>query len=409
MVRSVRGYSMISKLSNINTYKYAANLALFNCTYLLYSSIPKLSGNDEKIVGFASQHFNGNIKYLYEEMNQSYNNVQVYFVTESSAELERLKESNVEAYHCRDIRKIPLFVKTNVWVTSHGPFYIPEYYLFSLSKKHKSKWVDLWHAVEALDGTSDGRVKMLKDYDIGIISSDFFMQHYLSKDETLSGKLKLTGFPRTDPLVDNRFDRREIMRHMRIPQKNKNILYATTWGKPAAGEKNKPFFPFENDEIIIRDIGKFCIKNDCNFIVRMHPNWERDEKETALKLINYIEKTDNVYYLPFKEYPITEPILYISDLLITDHSSIGRDFALLNRPMIYLDFGIAKGKLIPELSDEIGYFSQSKQDFFYLMQKVLDNEDEYKVARVEFIKKICKYSDGNSSQRCAEEIMKLLI
>lgn len=43
------------------------------------------------------------------------------------------------------------------------------------------------------------------------------------------------------------------------------------------------------------------------------------------------------------------------------------------------------------------------------MQKVLDNEDEYKIARVEFIKKICKYSDGNSSQRCAEEITKLLI
>lgn len=77
---------MISKLSNINTYKYAANLALFNFAYLLYLSIPKLSGNDEKIVGFASQHFNGNIKYLYEEMNQNYNNVKLYFVTENSAD-----------------------------------------------------------------------------------------------------------------------------------------------------------------------------------------------------------------------------------------------------------------------------------------------------------------------------------
>ena len=399
---------MISKLGDINAYKYIANLALFNCAYLLYSSISKLAGNDEKIVGFASQHFNGNIKYLYEEMERNHKNIKIYFITNSGHELKRLKEANVEAYNYRDIRKVPLFVKTKIWVTSHGPFYIPEYYLFSLSKKHKSKWVDLWHAVEALDGTSEGRVKMLKDYNIGFVSSEFFMRHYLSKDKTLSGKLELTGFPRTDPLVDNRFDRRDIMRCMGIPQKKKNILYATTWGKPAAGEKNKPFFPFESDEVIIEKIDKFCTENDCNFIVRMHPNWERDEKETALKLINCIEKTENIYYIPFEEYPITEPILYISDILITDHSSIGRDFALLNRAMIYLDFGIAKEKLIPELSDEIGYFSESKQDFFYLLQKVLEDKDEYTNVRVEFIKKICKYLDGNSSQRCAEEIMKLL-
>jgi len=392
----------------VRLVKKALNLILFNITYIVYTPIAQLSKKDVKIVGFSSEHFNGNIKYLYEEIDKNYNSMKIYFVTESAAELERLKEANVEAYNCRDIRKVPLFVKTKVWVTSHGPYYIPDYYLFSLSKKHKSKWVDLWHAVEALDGTSEGRVKMLKDYNLGFVSSEFFMRHYLSKDKTLSDKLKLTGFPRTDPLVDNRFDRQDIMRCMGIPQKKKNILYATTWGKPAAGEKNKPFFPFERDELIIKKIDKFCTENDCNFIVRMHPNWERDEKETASKLINCIKKTKNIYYIPFKEYPTTEPILYVSDILITDHSSIGRDFALLNRAMIYLDFGIPKEKLIPELSDEIGYFSESKQDFFNILQNVLEDEDAYTNVRAEFIKKICKYLDGNSSQRCAEEIMKLL-
>jgi len=364
-------------------------------------------------VGFASQHFNGNIKYLYEEMDKNYKNIKIYFVTESGEELARLRGTNVEAHHSRDIRKILLFVKTKVWVTSHGPFYIPEYYLFSLSKKHKSKWVDLWHGTATLETAGSGRAKMLKYYDIGIVSSEYYKQYYSSKEDGILDKLKIIGFPRTDPLLDGSFHRDKIINHLDIPSHMKNILYAPTWGNPAAGENNeKKFFPFESDLKFLKDIESICTENRCNFIVRMHPNWEHDEKEYAERLINAIGESKNIFYLPFKEYPVTEPILYASDILVTDYSSIADDFILLGRPIIYLDVGIPKEKLVLSLKDRAGYIASSKIEFIVMLQNALDSpeqfREEFKDEISNLLGKLYMHSDGMSSQRCAEEIVRLL-
>jgi len=391
-----------------------AKLLVFNIAYVGYSPISKLYQTDAYIVGFASKHFNGNLKYLYEEIDSNYKNIKIYFVTESAAELERLKEANVEAYNCRDIRKIPLFVKTKVWVTSHGPFYIPEYYLFSLSKKHKSKWVDLWHGIDILDGNGVGRAKMLKYYDVGLVSSEFLKNYYVSKEDDILSKLKLIGYPRTDPLVNNsNISREKIINELHIPSNKKNILYAPTWGKPTADEdETKPFFPFECDETILKDINEFCILNKCNFIIRMHTNWEQVRRKYAESIISHVEKIDNIFYSPFKNYPLTEPVLYVSDVLITDHSSIADDFILLDRPVIHLDVGVDTRRFTPGLGNKWGYIAKNKLEFFDMLQKALDSPEEYQAEfrqqRDEFIKKAHEYADGRSSQRCAEEIMKLL-
>lgn len=412
----------IKKLKATKTSKFLAHLLVFNLAYLLYAAFSIFIKKDEKIIGFAADYFDGNIKCLYEEM-KNYESIKVYFVTNDKEKLEIVKETNIEAYYCRDIKKIPLFVKTKVWVTDGWSDYIPSYYLSMLFKdilknlkifeKHRSKWVDTWHATEALEGVGKGRARMLKYYDIGFVSSEFFRQYYSSKEDGILYKLRVTGFPRTDPLINNRFDKQEIIEELNIPLNKKNILYAPSWGNPAAGEDNKKkLFPFEDDERILKEVDKFCIENKCNFIIRMHQAWDNQEKEYAEKIIKVIRKTKSIFYLPVKKYPVTEHILYIADILVTDYSSIANDFVLLDRPIVYLDVGIPDEKLVINLRDRGGHVVKNKQKFFDVLQNSLDPperfREEFKGKRQEFLKKICKYLDGKSTQRCAEEIMKLI-
>lgn len=391
----------------IHNIKYVLNTSIFNLTYLMNSAIRK---KNKKIIGFANTHFNGNIKCLYEEMSK-HPDFKIYFVTDVKSGLKDLRDNGIEAYYCRDLKKIPLFVKTNVWVTSHGTFCIPSHYLYKLFKKRRSKWVDTWHGMASLKKIQ--RPKMLKDYDIGFVSSEFYVRYYTSQEKKISNKLKITGFPRIDILLDNSLEKQKILEDLGIDKNRKNVLYAPSWGTPAADEgKDKTLFPFENDEIVLNELNDISTNYNCNILIRTHPNWERDNIVYCSNLINKIKKINNIYYLPFNKFPVTEPILYISDILITDHSSISDDFILLKRPIIFMDTGIPQDLLVFPFKDRAGIVAKNKDELMSALRYCLINPSEYYRDLGEkqdaFVKKIYKYPDGKSSKRCVEEIMKLI-
>jgi CDP-glycerol glycerophosphotransferase (TagB/SpsB family) len=378
-----------------------------------------LKKRKKEIVGFASTYFKGNIKYLYQEM-KDYEDVKVYFVTGDREELNRLRSYNVNAYYFMDIMRIPLFLKTKVWVTSTSPGHIPflgrGYVFFSkhrilniLSghffwmKVHESKWVDVWHD---FGFKNVGRAKMLRDYNVGFVNSTFFKQYYSSKERGISDKLKITGYPRIDPLITKAWDREKILKELGIPLNKKNILYAPTRGH----EKGKRFFPWGSMNSIIDAIEGFCKRNNCSFFIRMHTWWYMSERNIVQKkkLEERVKQSKHLFHLPANKYVETQRILFVSDVLITDWSSIVNDFILLDRPVIFLDveLPVQEFKLTPE--DRVGYVVKGKREFFEKLQEAIDYPKLFEKKRRALIKKVYSHLNGNSSRRCAQEIMKLL-
>lgn len=204
---------------------------MFSVVSLLLSVFIRLRKGREKIIGFASAHFSGNIKYLYLEMTK-YPNIRVFFVTGEKGEIERVKKLGVDARYYLDVMSTALFLRTHAWVTSHGANYIP---FFGLIRrvlpfwkwKHGSKWIDVWHG---LGWVHTERGKMLRDYDLGIDTSEFFREYYSEGDSNIAMKIKITGYPRNDPLMNGRWSREEIERKLGIPTGRRNILCAPTWG-----------------------------------------------------------------------------------------------------------------------------------------------------------------------------------
>ncbi len=75
----------------------------------------------------------------------------------------------------------------------------------------------------------------------------------------------------------------------------------------------------------LEDVGK---RNNATMIFRTHLN--------TGDAIN-VERYEHVRIMPSSQYPVAEEFLYISDILITDWSSIAIDYLALKRPTLFLD------------------------------------------------------------------------
>ena len=210
-----------------------------------------------------------------------------------------------------------------------------------------------------------------------------------------------------DPLIKKAFSREEVLEDIGVPRNKKNIFFAPT----RAHKNEKPFFPWERTEKIIIDLERFCDRNNCNFLVRMHPWHYAANPEGIKKLDEKISRSKSMFVLSPEKHVDVQGILYASDVLVTDWSGIANDFIVLNRPIIFLDvkLPVQESKLTPE--DRVGYIVKGKQEFFEKLQEAIDHpelfEEKIGQKRKALIKKCYNYLDGNSSRRCAEEIIKL--
>lgn len=383
----------------------ALNFALFCVIYVLLLIVYKPKKRKKKIIGFAGARFTGNLKYLYREMAK-YNNVKVFFVTGNKAEIKELKKARIDVHFYMDPKSIPLFLVTNAWVTSTGWNYIPFAGIIRrivpfYTGKRGSKWIDVWHAVEV---KNVGRAKSLIDYDIGFVTSAFYKQYYSRKKVEISSKLKIAGDSRTDPLVKKNWDKKELLEKIGVPVNRRNVLYAPTWGH----EERKAFLPWEKIEKNIEDFEGFCEKNSCSFLIRMHPNWYKRNPDEMKRLGDAIKEGKHIFDLSPQKHRDVQEILYITDVLITDWSSIANDFILLNKPIIFIDAKLPVKELILKPEDRAGYIVRNKQEFFEKLKESLDHPEIFEEKRKILMEKLHKYLDGNSSKRCAEAILKLL-
>lgn len=400
---------MISNLTAKKIIDYFSFLLAYSFLLPVYTVFSKKS---ENIVGLCSNYFGSNIKYLYEEMS-AYKRITVFFVTGNKKELERLKTSNVNAYYNRDIRNVPLFLSTDVWVVTQGPGEIPITFrmggilkkLFGINyrQKHRGRWVVMWHGVGGGFKLSRSCMrKMFAQYDLAFTASDFYKHH--SKEDEISQKMRTTGYPRTDLLLKKALSRREVLNMLGLPLDRKNILYAPTWAHYYRD------FLWETTQSF-EDIEDFCKTNNCSFLTRMHHFWYRRNPKKRRNLEEKTKQSKYIFDLSPQKYADVQHILYIADVLITDWSSIVNDFILLNRPMIFLDTElptreVGTYQLGPE--DRVGYIVKNRAQFFEKLQEAIDNPKLFEKKRRAIIKKLYEHLDGNSSKRCAQEIVKLL-
>lgn len=221
-------------------------------------------------------------------------------------------------------------------------------------KKKNTIYINTWHGAgtKKIGNACNGR----KDYnfsavDMMLVQSEFereiFERDFLCKPQAI----RKIGFPRNDELFHVTENQKKIFREQfNIPGNKKVILYAPTWRDSKDGGLSYEFIP-----PLHIDKWKKRLSDDYVMLFRMHTFTTKFE-------MHFDEFARNV-----SDYENLNHILAITDVLVTDYSTIIYDAAIANIPFICFGFDY------DSYSKERGFYYDLNNEY---PGGVLQTEDE---------------------------------
>ena len=263
--------------------------------------------------------------------------------------------------------------------------------------------VQLWHAPGAFKkfgGSVDFKSRKIlekasKNTDYLIVSSSNIQDYYSEAFQIPKTKIKPLGLPRADYYFENHdIDdlKSKFFEKYDLSGDKKIVLYAPTFRDE---EKYNNVFNYLDLEKFNESLGDEYI-----LALRLHPK---------IKKFYNGEISSKGKYIDCSDYSSEQELLLISDILITDYSSIMIEFALLNKPIIFFTYDFES-----YMTEERGFYFDFKStvpgpvvyDSNQLIDVIKSNSfDENKIS--EFVKAQFNEIDGQSSKRVVDYLMKL--
>jgi CDP-glycerol glycerophosphotransferase len=189
-------------------------------------------------------------------------------------------------------------------------------------KKKQTIYLNTWHGT--LPKTGGNAVNGRNDYDFSYVDilccdGEYSKNLYIKEHNALEKNIIYSGRPREDILYRVSAEAIENYRRMlELPKDRKIILYAPTWRESRDSGKSYSI------EIPV-DIEKWRKELSDEYIIlfRAHFLTER---------INGIEFDDFIRNV--SDYPDVNHLYVVSDILISDYSSVFSDYAILEKPMV---------------------------------------------------------------------------
>ena len=215
------------------------------------------------------------------------------------------------------------------------------------------------------------------------------------------GEAYYAGSPRSDILFHPQDIREKICEQYHIDQGCRILMYAPTYRYSpvvfAKWEARNIELDYEQVKQTLekRFGGKWCI------LLRLHP--------TVIKESYGIKKPE--YVINVSEHPDSQELVAVSDIMITDYSSIMFEPAFVKKP-VFLFATDRKEYINGERELLIDYdtlpfpIAESNEE---LVQKIQDfNRQEYEEDITKFLDKYGVHEDGHASERAAEFIVDMI-
>jgi CDP-glycerol glycerophosphotransferase len=110
-------------------------------------------------------------------------------------------------------------------------------------------------------------------------------------------------------------------------------------------------------------------------------------------------------------YPDIQELYLITDILITDYSSVLFDFAVMERPIIFYAYDLEeykndiRGAYLDYEQEVPGKIVKSQKELFDAIEKIETLNLKYKDKLSEFKDKYAPLDDGNASNRIVKKIL----
>ena len=297
---------------------------------------------NNKVVLFESslfRNYTGNPRYIYEEMvaqglDEKFD---IYWIAKDPSTLNTdLMPGHFNVCKYKTFQFYKLFSSAAFIISDSR---LPKY----LYKNKKTKYIQTWHGtplkklaldMKTLDMGGSNDIKTYhKNFKKSSSMWDYFISQNAFSTETFKrcfaydGEFLEIGYPRNDKLINTTpSDIYALKRDMGLPLNKKIILYAPTWRDNQFYKQGEYKFANQVDFDALRDAlsDEYVMIVKYHYLIKDSVDWSQYE---------------GFVYQYGEEYDIANLYL-VSDMLITDYSSVMFDYSVLNRPLIFFTYDL---------------------------------------------------------------------
>ncbi|MDN6640935.1 MAG: CDP-glycerol glycerophosphotransferase family protein [Tetragenococcus sp.] len=276
--------------------------------------------------------------------------------------------------------------------------------IYQLEFKSMQEIIQVWHAVGAFKTVGFSRAgkrggplfdsKNHRNYTKAYVSSEtdvpFYGEAFGIKEEYVIP----TGVPRTDILFDKEYEKNiveELKEELPFIIGKKVILFAPTFRGNGHRTAHYPFFKIDFERF-----ARYCEENNAVVLFKMHPFVKNE--------LNIPPQYED-YFFDISDAREVNDILFITDILISDYSSLIYEFAVFKKPMLFYAFDLEDYITSRDFYEPYESFVPGKiVETFDDLITALKREDFEQEKVPEFLDKHFKYQDGKSSERLVNDL-----
>src|SRR5699024_4598750 len=119
------------------------------------------------------------------------------------------------------------------------------------------------------------------------------------------------------------------------------------------------------------------------------------------------------FVFDFSNYSDISELYLVSDILITDYSSVFFDYANLKRPILFYTYDLEKYRnqlrgFYLDLDDEVpGPLLETPEELLEVIKNIDLINESYKSLYEDFYNRFCRFEDGNASKRVIDNIIEI--
>lgn len=349
----------------------------------------------QKIVfsNFFGQGFAGDPMYIYEALNKKDNNFTfIWMVKKEYSNIPK----NIKQVKRGTLKELYHLYTAKFWVdNSRKPL--------GVFKRKEQFYMQTWHGNIAYKKVERGARNLNEKYILSAINDSKMIDVFLSgsewnteiikKDFWYDGKILKFGLPKSDIFYNSKnYVKEEILKKYKIDYNDYIVMYCPTF------RDDNLDYDYNLDFNNILKVLKTVKRRDVSILIKLHPNIINDKLSISNeKIINLSSKVD------------VNELLIISDLIITDYSSIMFDALEAKKDVI-----LYTPDYIHYLGNRGVYFSNDDLPFYtcYSNEELINILKTYKNYMKpnfsNFINNLGIYNDGFASYKVAkfiEEIM----
>lgn len=392
-------------LFNRKIVKMIKNPRVRNKTITLYVfNKMKLKENWVVFESFMGRNCSGQPKYVYKYLQEAYGDKYkcIWVVDRKGVEIpgkhKTCKRFSLKYYYYMN--------RSKYWVNNmRQPLSIP--------RREETVMLATWHGTplkrlvfdmddvhSANPRYKDIVFKQTRAWDYLLSDNPFSTERFQSCFRFEKEKILEYGYPANDPMYapDREERAAKIKEKLGIPKDKKVILYAPTW-------RDDQFY----------EAGQYGFELDLD-VNRLQEEFG-DEYVLLLRLHYFIvDQLDLSKYGDFtvdgSSYDDITDLYLISDMLITDYSSVFFDYANLKRPVLYYTYDLDKyrdvlrGFYLDMEKDLPGPLLLTNDEVVDAIKNIDKIKEQYKDRYEEFYNRFCCVDDGHAAQRVVEKVFK---